>query len=62
MPTQPELRQQAAHNSALSISALQQLTRMVVMMSVLLASVSETFISRLVEFMARVLLEYQIPI
>lgn len=45
-----------------SISHPDQLTRMVVMMSVLFASVSETLISRLVEFMARVLLEYQIPI
>lgn len=40
----------------------EQLTRMVVTMSVLLASVSETLMSRLVEFMAKVLLEYQIPI
>ncbi len=38
------------------------LTSMVVTMSVLFASVSETLISRLVEFIARVLLEYQIPI
>lgn len=35
---------------------------MVVMTSVLFASVSETLMSRLVEFMAKVLLEYQIPI
>lgn len=40
----------------------QNLTRIVVTMSVLFASVSETLISRLVEFMAKVLLEYQIPI
>ena len=38
------------------------LTRIVVTMRVLFASVSETLISRLVEFMAKVLLEYQIPI
>lgn len=35
---------------------------MVVMMRVLLAKVSETLMSRLLEFMTRVLLEYQIPI
>lgn len=35
---------------------------MVVTIRVLLARVSETLMSRLVEFMARVLLEYQIPI
>lgn len=39
-----------------------ELTSMVVTMSVLLASVSETLMSRLVEFIAKVLLEYQIPI
>lgn len=39
-----------------------KLTSIVVTMSVLFASVSETLISRLVEFMAKVLLEYQIPI
>lgn len=38
------------------------LTRMVVTIRVLFASVSETLISRLVEFIARVLLEYQMPI
>jgi len=38
------------------------LTSMVVMMRLLLASVSETLMSRLVEFIIRVLLEYQIPI
>lgn len=38
------------------------LTSIVVTMSVLLASVSETLMSRLVEFIAKVLLEYQIPI
>lgn len=41
---------------------MRDLTRMVVTMSVLFASVSETLISRLVEFIAKVLLEYQIPI
>lgn len=39
-----------------------KLTSIVVTMSVLFASVSETLMSRLVEFIAKVLLEYQIPI
>lgn len=47
-------------NSALS--GMYDLTRIVVTISVLFASVSETLISRLVEFIAKVLLEYQIPI
>ena len=38
------------------------LTSMVVTMSVLLASVSDTLMSRLVEFMAKVLLENHTPI
>ncbi|TNN81743.1 hypothetical protein EYF80_008189 [Liparis tanakae] len=38
------------------------LTSMVVTVRVLFASFSETLISRLVEFIARVLLEYQTPI
>jgi len=42
--------------------AHRDLTNMVVTMSVLLASVSETLMSRLLEFMARVLLENQTPI
>lgn len=49
-------------NSALSGSEMHDVTRIVVTMSVLFASVSETLISRLVEFIAKVLLEYQIPI
>lgn len=39
-----------------------EFTRIVVMMSVLLASVSDALRSRDVEFMTRVLLEYQVPI
>lgn len=41
---------------------VQNLTSIVVTMSDLFANVSETLISRLVEFIAKVLLEYQIPI
>lgn len=39
-----------------------EFTRIVVTMSVLLASVSDALRSRDVEFMTRVLLEYQVPI
>lgn len=60
--TRPEPASLTTQNFALSGSEMHDLTRIVVTMSVLFASVSETLISRLVEFIAKVLLEYQIPI
>lgn len=62
IPTQPEPCQQPSPELCPQHLRPDELTRIVVMMSVLFASVSETLISRLVEFMAKVLLEYQIPI
>lgn len=62
IPTQPEPRPPRSPELCPQRPRPGELTRIVVMMSVLFASVSETLMSRLVEFMAKVLLEYQIPI
>lgn len=57
-----ELQQNKNSSESEDTDSSSDLTRIVVTMRLLFASVSETLISRLVEFIAKVLLEYQIPI